>query len=165
MNEGNAGEALEDAPVFQALLTPHRSLGRGGFLVLVAVTAALCLAHGVVFIAAGAWPIFAFFGLDILLLYGAFWLNYRDGRAREEVSVSRSRLSIRKFAPSGRMAEDSYNPFWARFSVARHSEIGITRMQVVGEGRQTEIGSFLNPDDREGFAAAFSGALARVKAR
>lgn len=165
MNEGNAGEAIQEAPIFQALLTPHRSLGRGGFRVLMVITAGLCFAHGAVFLAAGAWPVFAFFGLDIAALYLAFWLNYRSGRAREEVSVSRTELSIRKFAPSGRLAEATYNPFWAHFRVARHEEIGITHMQVEGEGRRTELGSFLNPDDRESFADAFAGALARVKAR
>ncbi len=156
---------MADTPVFEALLTPHRSLGRGGFAILMSITAALCLAHGAVFLAAGAWPIFAFFGLDILLLYGAFWLNYRSGRAREHVSVSRTNLSIRKIAPSGRMAEHRFNPFWARFAVARHDEIGITRMQVKGEGRATDVGSFLNPDDRESFARAFAGALAKVRGR
>lgn len=165
MIDGNAMDQKIDAPVFEALLTPHRSLGRGGFIVLMALTSALCLAHGVVFIAAGAWPIFAFFGLDILLLYGAFWLNYRSGRACEVVSVSRTSLSIRKFAPSGRMAEHLFNPFWARFNVARHEKIGITHMQVSGEGRATDVGSFLNPEDRESFARAFSGALASVRRR
>jgi uncharacterized membrane protein len=167
MNNGNAIDARrdgpQDPPVFEALLTPHRSLGRGGFIVLMSITAALCMAHGVVFLIAGAWPVFVFFGLDVLLLYGAFWLNYRSGRAREFVSVSRTRLSIRKFAPSGRMAEHRFNPFWARFNVARHTEIGITSMRVEGEGRATDVGSFLNPDDRESFARAFAGALATVR--
>ncbi len=163
MNEGNAAETVNDKPVFEALLTPHRSLGRRGFTVLMLITCALCLAHAVVFVAAGAWPIVAFFGIDLILLYGAFWLSYRSGRAREIVSVSRTALSIRKIAPSGRAAEHRFNPFWARFNVARHDEIGITRMQVTGEGRSTDVGSFLNPDDRESFARAFAGALATVR--
>ena len=56
-----------------------------------------------------------------------------------------------------------FNPFWARFSVARHEEIGITRMLVEAQGRSVSIGGFLNPDDRESFAAAFSRALATAK--
>ncbi|HET7412061.1 MAG TPA: DUF2244 domain-containing protein, partial [Pararhizobium sp.] len=55
--------------------------------------------------------------------------------------------------------------FWARFRVGRHDEIGITDMEVTGEGRSTDVGSFLNPDDRETFASALSGALARIKRR
>jgi uncharacterized membrane protein len=167
MSNGNepVSEALPaaDQPVFEALLTPHRSLGRTGFTVLMVIVTALCVAHSVVFLAAGAWPVIAFFGLDLALLFGAFWLSYRSGRARERVSISRTSLSIQKFAPSGRMAEHRFNPFWARFNVARHEEYGITGMQVSGEGRATDVGSFLNPDDRESFAKAFSGALAMVK--
>jgi uncharacterized membrane protein len=47
--------------------------------------------------------------------------------------------------------------------VKRHEEFGITGMFVTGEGRFTDIGSFLNQDDRESFAKAFKGALATVK--
>jgi hypothetical protein len=61
------------------------------------------------------------------------------------------------------MTEYLFNPFWARFRVARHEEIGITGMLVSGEGRSTDVGSFLNPADRESFASAFSRALATVR--
>ncbi|MNL79642.1 hypothetical protein D3C87_2062930 [compost metagenome] len=63
------------------------------------------------------------------------------------------------------MIEHRFNPFWARFFVRRHQEIGIVSMHVAGEGRRTDIGSFLNPDDRESFAKAFRGALATAKMR
>ena len=153
-----------DEPFFRALLTPHRSLGRTGFTVLMCALTFGWLGTGAVFLSQGAWPVFGFFGLDVLLVYVAFRLNYRAARAREEVSVSRVALDIRKTAPSGRTEEHRFNPFWARFSVARHEEIGITRMQVEGQGQQVPIGGFLNPNDRESFAAAFSQALATAKA-
>jgi uncharacterized membrane protein len=150
--------------IFSAVLTPHRSLGRGGFLALMLVLGGISFATGMVFLLAGAWPVFGFFGLDVLLIYVAFRLNYRAARAREEVSLSRTSLDIRKTAPSGRAEAHHFNPFWANFSVARHDEIGITKMAVKGQGRAVPIGSFLNPDDRESFAAAFSRALAKAKA-
>ncbi|TKT59349.1 DUF2244 domain-containing protein [Rhizobiaceae bacterium LC148] len=156
-------DVSEDRPVFAAELTPHRSLGRKGFRVLLVLSGGICFLYGVFFMATGAWPIGFFFGLDFLLLYGAFKLSYWSGKAREEVSVSRTNLSIRKFSPRGRMVEHRFNPFWARFRVNRHEEFGITSMQVTGEGRGTDVGSFLNPDDRESFAKAFGGALATVK--
>lgn len=152
-----------DRPVFEAMLTPHRSLGRTGLTVLLLIVAAISLAHAVIFAMAGAWPVLVFFVVELLLLIGAFWLNNRAARAREFVSVSRTDLSVTKVAPSGRSRNFRCNPFWARFHVARHDEIGITAMHITGDGRRTDVGSFLNPDDRESFARAFSGALATVR--
>ena len=153
-----------DAPFFKVMLTPHRSLGRNGFMILMAVLVGVWIATGAVFLSMGAWPVFGFFGLDVLLIYVAFRMNYRAARAREEVSVSRTRLDIRKVAPSGRAEEHRFNPFWTRFRIDRHDEIGITRMAVEGQGRLVAIGGFLNPDDRETFADAFGRALATAKA-
>ncbi|RJG46799.1 MULTISPECIES: DUF2244 domain-containing protein [unclassified Mesorhizobium] len=164
MSETNAISAA-DQPFFQALLMPHRSLGRTGFLILMGALSFGWLATGAFFLSRGAWPVFGFFGLDILAVYIAFKLNYRAARAREEVTVSRTSLDIRKTAPSGRIEDHHFNPFWARFSVARHDEIGITGMAVDGQGQHVPIGSFLNPDDRESFASAFSRALAKAKGR
>ena len=91
-----------DEPIFNALLTPHRSLGRTGFTILMGTLVFGWLATGALFLSQGAWPVFGFFGLDVLLVYVAFRLNYRAARAREEVWVSRTALDIRKTAPSGR---------------------------------------------------------------
>nr|WP_250809930.1 DUF2244 domain-containing protein [Neorhizobium tomejilense] len=158
-------DVSEEQPVFAAELTPYRSLGRTGFRVVLVLTGGICLLYGGFFLITGAYPIGFFFGLDFLGLYIALKMSYRSGRAREEVTVSRSNLSIRKFSPAGRVVEHRFNPFWARFNVRRHEEFGITSMSVTGEGRGTDIGSFLNPDDRESFAKAFRGALATVKQR
>lgn len=162
MAETNAHDP--DAPFFQALLTPHRSLGRTGFRLLMGAMLAAWAFTGVIFLSNGAWPIFGFFGLDVLLIYVAFRLNYRAARAREVVSVSRTALDILQVAPSGKTREHRFNPFWARFHVARHDEIGITSMAVEGQGQRVTIGSFLNPDDRDSFAKAFGNALATAKA-
>ena len=108
MSETNAAA---DEPFFQALLTPHRSLGRTGFTVLMGALLFGWLVSGVFFLAHGAWPVFGFLGLDVLLVYVCFKLNYRAARAREEVSVSRTSLDIKKVAPSGRSEAHRFNPF------------------------------------------------------
>ncbi len=154
-----------DEPFFRALLTPHRSLGRQGFKILMGAMIAGWIVTGFIFLANGAWPVFGFFGLDVLLLYLAFRYNYRAARAREEVTVSRAALELRKVAPSGKSALYHFNPFWTRFAVARHEEIGITGMALESRNKRVALGGFLNPDDRESFAKAFAGALAKAKAR
>ncbi|MCP1198895.1 DUF2244 domain-containing protein [Notoacmeibacter sp. MSK16QG-6] len=161
-------EAFPDdatAPIFDAVLTPHRSLGRTGFLVLMALVAILWLGTGLYFLSIGAWPILGFFGLDLVILYIAFRLNYRAARAREEVTVWRHDIEVRQYAPSGRVAEHRFNPFWTRFAVERKPDIGITEMALKDQARHLPIGHFLNPDDRDSFASEFGYALAAAKGR
>ncbi len=158
-------QIADQQPVFAAELTPYRSLGRNGFHILLLLTGGMCLLYGGFFLVTGAWPIGLFLGIDFVALYVAFRMNYRSGRVREEVVVSRTILSVRKFNPAGRMVEHRFNPFWVRFRVNRHEEFGITSMYVAGEGRLIDVGSFLNPDDRESFANAFRRALATVTQR
>ncbi|ALN71739.1 DUF2244 domain-containing protein [Aureimonas sp. AU20] len=152
-----------DTPLFEALLTPYRSLGRRGFHVTMALFGGASLVSGLAFVLNGAWPIVGFFGLDVALLWFALRASFRSAQAREEVSVSRTDLSIRKISPRGAVREAHYNPGWARFLVRRHPEFGVTHMSVTGEGRATELGAFLNPDDRDSFAKAFARALADAK--
>lgn len=165
MNETVDSRETPDAerPIFAALLVPYRSLGRRGFTVMMAGFALVSFGSGLLFLAKGAWPVFGFLGLDVVLVWWAFAASYRSAKAREEVTVSRSDLSIRKISPRGEVREAHHNPFWARFRVARHDEIGITRMSVDSKGASTEIGSFLNPDDRESFAREFNRALLTAK--
>lgn len=161
MDEQNPIPAEE--PIFRALLTPYRSLSRRGFVIMMLFIGLVSLMVGLYFLSRGAWPVFGFFGLDVLAIYIAFRLSYRSGRAREEVTVSRTSLEIRKIAPSGRIKQHLFNPLWAKFKVARHEEIGITAMAVTGHGKSVPLGGFLNPDDRESFAGAFARALATAK--
>ena len=150
-------------PIFAAVLTPHRSLGRTGFIVLMTFIAVSCLASGVFFMIAGAWPVMITMGLDVLAIWIAFKLNYRSGRQVEEISVWLHKLSVRKISPSGKVKEFQFNPFWVRFMVDRHREFGVNSMKLHEKGRELELGAFLNPDERNSFANAFSAALADAR--
>lgn len=150
-------------PEFIAELTPYRSLGPNGFIILMVLIGVTCFASGVMFLVIGAWPVFIFMGLDVLIIFLAFKINYRDGRVKERVSVAREHLKVEKYDPKGRVKEFVFNPYWSRFEVDRHEEYGITNMQIASKGDVLKIGSFLNPSDRESFALAFNQALIRVK--
>lgn len=149
--------------LFQATLTPYRSLSPRGFAALLIFVGATCFLSGLLFWSMGAWPIAAFFGLDILAIQLAFRLNYRAARAREIVEMTREQLTVRRVAPNGHAEAFDFNPYWARLEVERQPEWGIVRMRLVSHGRRLAIGDFLNPDDRESFAMALSMALARVR--
>ena len=152
-----------DDVIFSATLRPHRSLSRHGFLILMAVIAALWFLTGLYFWSLGAWPVLGIFGLDFLAIWLAFKLNYRAARAYEEVEVTRSALVIRKVAASGRSQEIRFNPLWARLEVQTAEDVGVTRIHVLTRGERVPVGSFLNPEDRKSFATAFGAALAESR--
>lgn len=162
MTDRNMDEPAE--LVFSAVLKPYRSLSPRGFALLLMVVASSCFAGGLLFWSMGAWPITAFFALDIVAIQLAFRLNYRAGRAREIVEITRARLRIERIGANGRGEIVDFNPYWARFQVVRVPDWGITRMALTSHGKTVELGGFLNPDDRESFAQALEAALQRVRA-
>jgi uncharacterized membrane protein len=164
MTFANASPAVAAPEIFAAVLRPQRSLDRRGFTTLMAVLAAISLAVGGAFYFLGAWPVPGFLGLDVLAVFLAFRLNYRAGRAAEEISLTHDRLTVRRIAANGRTSVTDLNPYWARLEVDRRPEFGITRVAIASHGRSHPIGVFLGPGEREMLAAALSAALAKARA-
>lgn len=154
----------EDRPFFEAVLTPYRSLSPRGFMIFMLCIAAVSFASGILFLSIGAWPVFGFFGLDVLLLWAAFRMNYASARRYEEVSLSAHELVIRKVSPGGKSLEYRFNPAWVRLVVDRVEDEGVVRISLMSRGETVSIGAFLNPDDRTSFAGAMVNALAVAKA-
>jgi uncharacterized membrane protein len=162
MDSATAGR--DAAPVFSAVLTPYRSLSPRGFLLVMAGLAAASFVAGAIFWAIGAWPVPGFLGLDVLLVYVAFRLNYRAAGAAEEISLTRERLTVRRIAADGRASAIDLNPYWVRLEIDRRPGLGITGLRLASHGRRHPIGGFLGPDERETFAAALAAALAEARA-
>lgn len=152
-----------DDLIFSATLTPHRSLGRRGFLVLIVSIAGLWFVTGAYFWSLGAWPVLGFIGIDLLAIWLAFRLNYRAARAYEEIEVSRAALVIRKVSAGGRAQEMRFNPQWARLDVQAADDEGVVRILVRARDQKVAVGTFLNPEDRKSFALAFGAALAEAR--
>jgi uncharacterized membrane protein len=152
-----------DPTIFSAVLTPHRSLGPTGFLIFMLVLGGLSFVSGMVFLMAGAWPIFGFFGLDVLLVYWAFRINYRTARAFEVVTVTASELTLRKVSHHGRISQWTLNPLWVRLDRDEHAEFGIERLYLVSRGRRLPVAGFLGPAEKASFAHALSTALQEAK--
>jgi uncharacterized membrane protein len=158
---GSVGD--REPPIFSAVLTPHRSLSPTGFLIFMLVLGGMSFATGMVFLLAGAWPVFGFFGLDVLLVYWAFRANYRSAQAYEQVTVTPSELTIRKVSHRGAVREWTLNPVWVRLQRDEHEEFGLQRLFLESQGRRLSIAGFLPPQEKESFAHALSGALAEAK--
>ena len=160
MTAGNDFDPQAAEPtLFSALLTPHRSLNRTGFLVLMGFLSVVSFAAGLAFLLMGAWPVFGFFGLDVLAIYWAFRINFRRARACEEILVTASELRVRRVSHRGHVAEWVLNPLWVQIDQKAHEEFGIEKLYLVSRGRRLAIASFLGPDEKASFVKALSAAL------
>ncbi len=152
-----------NAQLFAARLTPHRSLSRSHFRVLLMVFCACAFVSSLPFLILGAWPVAGFMGLDVVLFYWAFHANYRAARAYEDVVVTPLALSVAKVSEAGARREWSWHPAWVRLERQSHEEYGLERLSVVSRGAATEIGGFLGPDAKARFADSLAGALAQAR--
>ena len=159
MTAGNDFDPDDQVELFSARLTPHRSLQRTGFLVMMAFVSVVSFAAGVAFLLMGAWPVFGFFGLDVLVVYWAFRINFRRATATEEISVTPFELRVRRVSHRGHVAEWVLNPLWVRLDQKSHAEFGIEKLYLVSKGRRVSIASFLGPDEKASFAKALTAAL------
>jgi uncharacterized membrane protein len=160
---GRDNATSAEPTIFSAVITPHRSLGSTGFLILMLGIGGVSFVSGMVFLLLGAWPVFGFLALDVALIYWAFRANFRAARAYEEVTVTASELTVRKVNPHGRMREWTLNPVWVQLDRVVHEEFGIERLFLVSRGRRLWIAAFLGPDEKASFARALSSALGEAK--
>ena len=148
--------------VFAAVLTPHRSLRPTGFLILMVAIGSVSFAAGLLFLLLGAWPVFGFFGLDVLLIYAAFRLNYRSGRAYELVEVTPQELRLTFVDPAGRARRHCYNPHWVRVELEQRR--GATPiLKLISRGRELIFAGCLNEEEKRAFADALRDGLGAVK--
>ena len=143
---------------FSAVLTPYRSLPPAGFVILMVLVSLVSFAAGLAFLLMGAWPVFAFFGLDVLLIYGAFKLNYRSGRLYELIELTDDELVVRRVQPSGQIKTWSFNPYWVRLGI--HERPGRqAELRLSSHGQSLVVGSFLSEEEKRDFASALTNAL------
>jgi len=157
-NGTKSQEGRETRDDFSAILTPHRSLTPRGFLVLMSVIGLISFIAGMAFLLIGAWPVFGFFGLDMLAFYYAFRLNYRAASAYERVSICSGELIVTKVSASGKSSNWAFNPYWARLEMASRPGRA-SQLHIGSHGRRLVLGSFLSEGERQEFATALEKAL------
>ena len=131
-------------------------------MVLMSAVCLVSFGTGLLFYLLGAWPVIGFMGLDVLLIYVAFKLNYRAGRLYETVDLNEDALIVTRVQASGKAESWSFNPYWVRLKleprVGRSSELSL-----ISHGTRLSFASFLSDPEREDFAGALETALNAAK--
>jgi len=138
-------------------LTPHRSLSRVAFRLMMGWVIAVNAAFAAYFLYRHAFPVAGFLGLDVLALWLAFHFNYRAAKRIETVRVAKHVVYV--FSKDPGRPENHYvlNPIWAR---VLQEGPGV----VIRAGKaQMRLGAFLSPKECEALAAELDTALWRAK--
>lgn len=160
MNENTID--VQEQGNFRAVLAPHRSLSPAGFGLLMGAVGVVSFAAGLAFYLIGAWPVVGFLGLDFLIVYVAFRLNYRSGLLRETVDLLPDALTITRYHPSGRRETFIFNPYWVRVELIEGRD-GHTDLKVRLHERVVSFGRFLANEERRDLASSLMGALADTR--
>jgi uncharacterized membrane protein len=157
-----ASEPDREPLLFDAVLTPYRSLSPRGFAILMGTAGVIGFAFGACFIALGAWPIFGFCGAEWLLFYLFFRLNYRAARLQERIRMTPDIVTIERRDPRGRVQSWSFQPYWLRIEMDEPPQHE-SQLSLTSHGKRLTIGRFLSPPERHELAKALRTALAGAK--
>ncbi len=152
--------AEAEAPLFEALIVPHRSLSPRGLRLLLAAICILCGASAFTFVRLGAWPVGGFTGLELLLAAWLFRLNARGAKASELLLLSPAALRVIHTDPRGARREWALPTAW--LSVTLEERPGRTpALLLLARGTRTEVAAALGEAEKRDLARALAEALHR----
>lgn len=146
-------QSTEQQTGYELHLTPHRSLSKRGFLILMAAISIVSFLTGLYFWSLGAWPVMGFFGLDILAIYLAFCWTYHTGRAREIIRIEDGMLELARISPKGEAETIQMPSFWLRVFMQHE------RLCLGSHGRIHEVGAFLALEEKQAVCQALARKL------
>jgi uncharacterized membrane protein len=142
-----------------ALLRPNRSLSQKGFVVMMVALAVTSFFAGLGFWAIGAWPVVGFFGLDVLLIFLAFKLNFKAGaRESETVRVTAQAVAISRTTHRGETGWWQVSPAFARVQIDQPNDFDAD-IRLAAGGQAIPLATCLSVPERLAFAKALEAAL------
>jgi uncharacterized membrane protein len=159
-----AGEDASGPVLFEARLTPHRSLPPAAFAVLMAAVIAVAFAAGAVAVAFGAWPVTGFCGVELFLFWWLFRLNYRSAAgASEWIRLTPGRLEVVRRERDRETGRWVLQPYWLTVALEGSESEGAGAVLLRSHGRVLAVGRFLPPEERLRLKQALADALARAR--
>lgn len=114
---------------------------------------------GTTFWILGAWPVMGFCGLELVLLYAAFQVNFHSGRAYERLLLNDDGLEVSRMRPDGAVSRVwRLQPAWLHIDIDDPPEHD-SQLTLSSHGRRMVVGSFLTPDERLEVAEALRDAV------
>lgn len=157
-----SGLGERPAPVFEALIIPHRSLSRRGVVALLAAIGFLSAVISLRFLFLGAWPVVAFSGVEVALVVLLLRMNVRRARARELIQLSSAEITVVQTDPRGRQRRFSLPSAWLQIRLET-IENRRSRLLLRSHGRGREVGTFLHTPEKQSLFEALREALHNIR--
>jgi uncharacterized membrane protein len=155
---------VEEASGVTFVARRNNSLSAGGRLLVLGSLAAIVLAISLGFAFNGAWLVFPFAGLDILVVYLAFRYVERQADDYESMSLRDDRLLI-ETRRGGRTSRHEFNRHWAQLDYRPPRGTDGGRLIVRSHGADVEFGQLLTEGQREDVARRLKEQLISVNTR
>ena len=133
--------------LYSITLKPYRSLNKIGFITMMVVLCGFSFITGIIFMKKGAWPVFGFFGLDILLVYIFFRLSYKSGKEFEVINLTKKKLIIKKYKEKKIIKTYILDANWVKIQIQNPLEHS-SKLQISSKNKSIIIGSFLRLDEK-----------------
>lgn len=155
---------LPDAvpPVFEAVIVPHRSLGRRGSLLLVSAIGLCSAGIALRFWFIGAWPVMAFSGVEVVLVVSLLAMNFRHARAHELITLNPAEITVVQTDHRGRRQSFSLPSAWLQVTLETPDDRGC-RLLLRSHGRGREVGALLHTPEKQSLFEALRDALHRLR--
>jgi len=152
----------DDHILFQAEVTPHRSLSARGLRVIIAFVCAVSLGTTTLFWSLGAWPIAGFNGGEILLAMVLLRVHQKSARAKEVLLLSGAGLRILRVDSRGETTEQILPAGWLNVVLAERPG-RVPGLYLAARGAQVEVARSLGEPEKRDLAEALAGALHRLR--
>ena len=151
-----------DQVVFEAEVTPHRSLSARGLRLVIGSVCLVSLCTTSMFWYLGAWPIAGFNGGEILLAMVLLRTHARSRKQRELLLLSGQSLRVLRTDAKGRASEHNLAPFWLNVTLQERPG-RVPGLFLSARGQRLEVASALGEPEKRDLAAALMDAIHRLK--
>jgi uncharacterized membrane protein len=146
--------------VFEALITPHRSLSRRGLYVIIAFTCTVSVGVTTLFWWLGAWPVAGFNGAEVLLAALLLRVHGKSARASEFLMLTEDELRIQRTDARGSRTEQRLPSAWIGVSLEERPGRA-PGLYLAAHGSRVEVAAALGEPEKRDLARALNEALHR----
>lgn len=133
--------------LYEISLYPYRSLNKTGFLVLMLCLGLVSFVAGIMFMIKGAWPVFGFFGIDILLVYIFFKINFKSGKKKEILVLTKNQLIVKFYDSKKILKTQRLDANWLKIRLIRFKN-EMSKLQISSKNKSIIVGSFLRHEEK-----------------